>query len=110
MLNQIKITDMEKLKTFDDLVFEDWNKLNDQFLAERFKGHKQAFINFFNGYGASVIFGSTFRSNGIDTYEIAILHDGNLCYDSGITNDVIGNQSKTEITEILEKIQKLPKR
>lgn len=101
---------MKKLKTFDDLVFEDWNKSNNPFLKERFEGHKQAFINFFNGYGASVIFGSTFRSNGIDTYEIAILHDGNVCYDSGITNDVIGHQSKTEITEILEKIQKLPKK
>ena len=101
---------MEKLKTFDDLVFEDWNKSNYTFLKERFEGHKQAFINFFNGYGASVIFGSTFYSNGINTYEIAILHDGNVCYDSGITNDFIGYQSKTEITEILEKIQKLPKK
>lgn len=98
---------MSKLITFKDLVFEDWNKSKDPFMIERFEGHKQAFVKFKNGYGASVIFGSTFRSNGIDTYEIAVLYNGSLCYTSGITNDVIGHQSKRQVTSILKKIQKL---
>lgn len=37
---------------------------------------RQAIMEFENGYGVSVLFGEAFYSNGIDTYEVAILKDG----------------------------------
>jgi hypothetical protein len=70
---------------------------------------KGAILNFSNGHGVSVLFGSGFYSNGIDTYELAVLKDGRLCYDTEITNDVMGWLSKEEVSEVMEKVQNLPK-
>ena len=92
------------MKTFEDLVFEPHAiSVN----SDRFKNHKQAIIDFDNGYSVSVIFGTTFYSNGIDTYELAALLDGELCYPSEIGNDVLGNITKEEVTDAMIKIQQL---
>lgn len=87
------------MKTFKDLVF----KSNGTGLGQ------QAVLEFDNGYGVSVLFGNKFYSNGIDTYELAVLKDGFLCYDTPITDDVLGYLTKGKITKVMEKIQKLPK-
>lgn len=62
-------------------------------------------MEFKNGYGVSVLFGEAFYSNGIDTYEVAILKDGSLCYTTPLTDDVLGNQTREEVDEILKEIQ-----
>ena len=86
--------------TFDDLEF-----------GPRKVGGIQAKVFFSNGYGASVIkgYGSYGGSEGL--YELAVLkihEDGwDLCYDSGITEDVIGHLTEEEITDILEQIEAL---
>ena len=84
------------MKTFEDLEFKPHPS-----------GGEMAYIEFSNGYGVSVIFGSKFYSNGIDTYELAVMKDGDLCYSSGITNDVIGYITKDEVTEYMKQIQEL---
>ena len=92
------------MKTFEDLVFEPHAiSVN----SDRFKNHKQAIIDFDNGYSVSVIFGTTFYSNGIDTYELAVLFENSLCYPSEIGNDVLGNITKEEVTEAMIKVQQL---
>ena len=68
---------------------------------------KSARMNFGNKYGVSVIFGSMFYSNGIDTYEIGIMYEGSLTYDTHITDDVIGYQTEKEVTQIMKQVQKL---
>ena len=71
---------MSKIKNFKDLVFiphpiaGEAQKLP-LYLAKEYAEAKQAKMNFENGYGISVIFGSMFYSNGIDTYEVGILKD-----------------------------------
>ena len=87
------------MKTFKDLEFKPHTL--------EYGNGKQASMNFENNYGVSVIFGEIFYSNGIDTYEIGILHDGSLTYDTDITDDVIGYQTENEISEIMEKVQQL---
>lgn len=67
----------------------------------------KAIIEFENGYGVSVLFGIPAYSNGIDTYELAVLKDGSLCYDTEITNDVLGYIEKEEVTNIMIKVQQL---
>ena len=86
----------KEFKTFEDLQFE-----------QHPLGGNQARIDFNNGYGASVLLGNLFYSNGIDTYELAVFKNGHLCYDTEITDDVIGRITKDEVTEILIKIQQL---
>ena len=85
------------MKTFEDLEFKPHTS-----------GYgSRARIDFNNGYGASIVFGNMFYSNGIDTYELAVMKDGDLCYSSGITNDVIGYITKDEVTEYMKQIQEL---
>ena len=70
----------------------------------------QARVDFENGYGASVVRG--YGTYGVEAglYELAVVHNGELCYDSGLTDDVVGWLMPDEITEWLEKIEKLPSR
>lgn len=69
----------------------------------------QALVFFENGYGASVIrgYGTYGAENGL--YELAVVkRDGDswdLCYDSGITDDVIGHLSEEEVTSYLQAIE-----
>lgn len=90
------------MKTFNDLVFGEHinpNMINDT---------KQARMQFDNGYGISVLLGGEgIYSNGIDTYEVAILYDDELCYDSGLCDDILAYRTQEEITELMEKIQQL---
>ena len=82
------------MKTFNDLEFKPW----------RGRG-KHAILNFDNGYGVSVLFGENYYSNGIDTYELAVLKYGLICYDTEITNDVLGYITKEEVTDVMLKLQ-----
>ena len=68
---------------------------------------EQKIYKFDNGYGASVIPWGYGREKGL--LELAILDDrGHLCYDTPITDDVIGWLTPAEVESILEEISKLP--
>jgi len=62
---------------------------------------------FKNAFGVSVLKGTRFYSNGIDTYEVAVLRDGEVCYDSGVTGDVIGYITEAEVNAIMIEVQEL---
>lgn len=102
----------KKYKTFDDLEF-DWNAHSDLIDITGVLG-VQSVMFFDNGFGVSVV-GGTMGSygDGIKTFEVGILKgtkDGySLTYETPITEDVIGHQTKEQITEILKDVQKLSK-
>lgn len=90
------------MKTFNDLIFG-------QHINNNIKETKQARMQFDNGYGISVLLGGYgIYSNGIDTYEVAILYNDELCYDSGLCDNILTYQTQEQITELMEKIQLLP--
>lgn len=89
------------MKTFDDLIFKPY--VNSEVYSEC----KQAVMDFNNGYGVSVLFGSPFCSDGINTYEVAVLYEGELCYNTHITNYVISNATKEQVSFIMMDVQKL---
>lgn len=69
-----------------------------------------------NGYGLSIVCGEFFycspRENlafvsEYDTYEVAIMKDGDISYDSGLTSDVLGYQTKKEVEELMRKVSEL---
>ncbi len=65
-------------------------------------------FNFDNGYGASVIQPDGSYGSDLGLWEIAVTdHDGNLDYDSGITDDVIGRLTELEVARYLEMICRL---
>jgi hypothetical protein len=67
--------------------------------------HKE--YKFDNGYGASVIcnFGSYGGQDGL--FEVAILKGDDICYDTNITNDVVGWCDFDKVAEILERVKNL---
>ena len=69
---------------------------------------KQARVSFPNGYEVSILLGSMFYSNGIDTYELAVFHDGSITYDTPITSDVLGYLTEPGLMENLQQIENLP--
>jgi hypothetical protein len=85
------------MKTFNDL---DFNPMEmDLGIIAR--------INFDNGYGASIV-KSTFSYGGNqDLYELAVIKDNAICYDTPITDDVIGYLTEDDVTKYLGQIQNL---
>lgn len=86
------------MKTFNDLEFKNMGSV--------YNG-VQARVIFENGYGASVV-KHDFSYGGKDgLYELAVTKDGDLCYDTPVTNDVEGYLSSDEVSELLKQIQEL---
>lgn len=104
---------MNELKQFKDLVFKQHEMTKNAFLLpssirEEYMNAKHAKMQFENGYGISVLKGTLFYSNGIDTYEVAVLDNNGICYNTSITNDVIGHVDANEVSNIMKQIQELP--
>ena len=66
-------------------------------------------IKFKNGYKGGIITGTFAKGNVNFPYEVAVIKNGHVCYDTPITHDVIGYLTADEVGEILEKIEALPK-
>jgi hypothetical protein len=89
-----------KYKLFRDLVFtrhplaENVYKLPKELrsgIMGEYSRAKWARAEYANGYDNSILFGSVFYSNGINTYELGVGHGGGLVYDGPLTDDVIGH-------------------
>lgn len=90
------------MKTFKDLTFETYD--GDALC----RNGKRSRIYFDNGYGASVV-SHTFSYGGSQgLYEIAVLKEDDITYDTPITSDVVGHLTEDEVTEVLKQIQQLP--
>lgn len=70
-------------------------------------GCEQWKFYFDNGYGASVITGGIACCNEAQPYELAVLRHGELCYDTPITDDVIGYLTNDEVYDLLDRIEQL---
>jgi len=84
-----------------------------QFNDLQFKKHSQkdgviSRIIFDNGYGASVVKHKHSYGGDKGLYELAVLgNDGQITYDTPITNDVIGYLREQDVSDVMEKIQQL---
>ena len=86
------------MKTFKDLKFETHG------LGEGI----QSRVSFDNGYGVSVVRTSWSYGGKDGLYELAVLDEnGQLTYDTSVTNDVIGYLSEEEVSNTMEQVQKL---
>jgi len=89
------------MKKFEDLEFEEIKDSPYQI------GVKCKMV-FENGYGVSVVCHTHSYGSKNGLFEIAVLgKDGDLTYDTPVTNDVIGYLSREEVTKIMEQVQEL---
>lgn len=78
-----------------------------------FKNHPLGFggaiatRTFSNGYGASIITGTAFYTNEDAPYELAVLYNNEITYDTELTDDVLGYLTEDEVNEYLLKIEAL---
>jgi hypothetical protein len=66
--------------------------------------------DFPNGYGVSIIQGPHTYGAPEGKFELPVLKDGELNYDTPITDDVIGRLDWPEVEELIERIKALPTR
>lgn len=85
--------------TFSDLKF-----------VPRSMGGVAARLKFPNGYTASVVRGTNTYGGPIGLYELAVLHDGAIVYDTPVTSDVLGHLTEGDVTERLNEVSMLPPR
>ena len=96
--NLKKITIMKK---FEDLEFE---KIEDA----PFQIGVKCKMMFENGYGVSVVSHTHSYGGTKGLFEVAVLgKDGDISYDTPVTDDVIGYLNPEEVTEIMEQVQSL---
>lgn len=88
-----------RLKDFSDLVFEPH--------PIGLKDHTQAKMTFDNGYGVSVICGTLYYSNGVDTYEVATIKGDLIDFKNQVIGDVSGYRTKQEVSEIMARVQRM---
>jgi hypothetical protein len=86
------------MKTFNDLEFTQ---------LDPFMNGVQSRVLFENGYGASVVKHEYSYGGRDGLYELAVIKDDNLCYDTPVTSDVEGYLSEDDVTELLKQIQEL---
>jgi hypothetical protein len=86
------------MKTFKDL----------EFIPHSAGGGVISRLYFENGYGVSVV-KTNYSYGGKDgLYELAVLsEDGEITYNTGITDDVMGYLSPEDVTDVMSKIQAL---
>ena len=70
-------------------------------------GGVQHVYSFPNGYGASVVKHDFSYGGKQGLWELAVLTGEELCYTSGITEDVIGHLSWKNVEETLSEIKQL---
>jgi len=85
------------MKTFNDLDFQ----------PMQFEVGIQARIFFDNGYGASVVKSLHSYGGNQGLYELAVIKDNAIRYDTPITDDVIGYLTEDDVTKYLGQIQNL---
>lgn len=77
-------------------------------IHKMFDNGEQVIFEFKNGYGASVLTGRIAYGGLNGLFEIAVTRNGYLCYDTPITNNVIGYLTIDEALKTLDDIEQLP--
>ncbi len=67
-------------------------------------------VEFVNGYIASVIQHQYSYGGDQGLFEGAVLTEEGLCYDTPITDDVVGRMTLDEVREFLTQVKNLPRR
>lgn len=91
---------MTDYKTFYDLEFKEHARMP--------LYSTQARMDFPNGYGVSVVTGQYAYTDENGPYELAVMRNGELCYTTPITDDVLGYLTAEDVTRIMKQIQDLP--
>lgn len=87
-----------------------WSFADLNFAPRSFGGGVAARLTFPNGYTVSVVQGEGTYGGSQGLYELAVLHDGAIVYDTPVTDDVLGWLTEGDVTERMNEVALLPRR
>jgi hypothetical protein len=70
----------------------------------------QKFVEFDNGYSASIVSNDMSYGSDRGLFEVAVLVNDEIVYDTPVTNDVIGFLDFQGVADTLKQIENLPRR
>ena len=70
----------------------------------------QKFVEFDNGYSASIVSNDMSYGGDRGLFEIAVLVNHEIVYDTPVTNDVMGYLDFQGVADTLKQIENLPRR
>lgn len=79
-------------------------------ITNGFNGGIGMSYHFSNGYSASVVCHSFSYGGNDGLYELAVMVNGSIVYDTPITNDVLGWLTMDDVIDVLKDIKELPTR
>lgn len=74
-----------------------------------FAGYSKV-VSFDNGYAASIVSSDLSYGGKNGLFEVAVLYNGKIVYDTPITNDVVGFCDFEDVDQVLKNIKQLPAR
>ena len=95
-----------KMQHDKDTLKDDYSNFDDN-MDYKEQGVYQFLIAFDNGYGASVVTGPYPYGGEEGLYELAVLKNEKITYDTEITNDVLGHLSHSDVMNLLADIEAL---
>nr|DAN53759.1 MAG TPA: hypothetical protein [Caudoviricetes sp.] len=91
------------------IIFGKYEPQREIIISDKENGNSmQHTYKFPNGYGVVVIQNCHSKGHEDGLYELAVLKEGDLCYSTTITSDVIGYLTADEVAEHLSRIERLP--
>jgi len=119
-LNELKVVNMNEEEMEKELnklgILEDWTE---RYIKEGYTSLKdengkiieyRKRWHFPNSFGISIIRGFGTHGGTEGLFEIAVLHKGNLCYSTRITDDTIGWLTPDKVLEYAKRIHRLRKK
>lgn len=85
-------------------------EMSEKFTESNIFGGIRYVADFDNKYSISIIKHSDSYGREEDKWEIAVLHNGELCYDTPVTDDVVGWLTDEEVIEYFFKVKFLPEK
>ena len=111
-MKKLKVVEIDQIGEKKDMAYIKFGNYEPQreiVVSDQKNGNFMKHIyKFLNGYGASVIQSEYSYGHEYGLYELAVLKDGELCYSTPITGDIIGYLTADDVTEYLQQIEKLP--
>ena len=108
-----RILSVNNSMKYTQLKYDQFDKYLIESKKERLLSYEmyQYLFRFDNGYGASVVKNFMSYGNKYDLFELAVIkfdgYEHSLCYDTEITDDVIGYLNNDEVLGLLERIKSL---
>lgn len=90
---------------FEDIKFRNFKPATEGY-CDYLDGYHWVF-EFPNGYGASVVCNEVSYGHNDGLFELAVIKGGDICYDTPVTNDVVGYLTADEVADYLAEIRDL---